>query len=144
MSTDCCINTEVPLSLSFDPLTFLTAACNAKAIEAGAITVSFVSPEKIVALNQQYLKRDYVTDIISFNLSTPPEPILGDIYICVRQATQNAQEFGQSLENEIKLLIVHGVLHLLGYADYTKTEQIEMRNQETQLLNLIHHGHPTI
>lgn len=144
MTLECTINDEVPLPPLFEPLPFLRAACAAKQITSGSISISFVSPEKIVELNQLYLKRDYVTDIISFNLSVPSEPIEGDIYICLEQAAKNAKEYNQTLEDELKLLIVHGVLHLLGYADYTEEEKLEMRHQENQLLTQIQHGYSSL
>ena len=98
---------------------------------------TFLTPEDIQAINKQYLNHDYPTDIISFNLSDEDEPIHGDIYICPRIAKKNALAYKSTFENEIKLLIVHGILHLLGYEDYTDAQKAKMDLEQTRIINSI-------
>ena len=91
--------------------------------------------ETIVSINQQYLDRGYATDIISFNLGDIENPI-GDIYIGYEVAKANAIQHQQTFEDEIKLLFVHGILHLLDYRDYTDTEKAIMYKEQERLLGL--------
>jgi len=91
-------------------------------------------------MNTQFLERSYSTDILTFNLGTIENPI-ADIYISVDQAQKNAKMFKQSLNEEIKLLIVHGILHILDYRDYTKKEKQVMEEEQTRLLQLASQDH---
>jgi len=79
-----------------------------------------VGKHKIKSLNREYLGRSGVTDVICFNLSEQDRidsegPLLGDIYICLTRAREQAKELGLPLEEELIRLAAHGVLHLLGY-----------------------------
>ena len=72
----------------------------------------------MITINKTHLERDYLTDIITFNLGSLSDPI-GDIYISPDKAMENAAQFKSSVTDEIKLLLVHGLLHILEYRDYT-------------------------
>ena len=74
---------------------------------------------------------------MTFNLEEKGDPITGDIYISTQTAQRNALIHKQSLNNEIKLLIVHGILHLLGYEDSTKKEKETMQKEEKRILSKI-------
>jgi len=81
------------------------------------ISVSLVDDAQIRALNKKYLKRDYTTDVLSFNMDEPVGDEayhLGDVVVNVDQAERQASEFGNDLEHELAELAEHGVLHLLG------------------------------
>ncbi len=107
--------------------------------EMGAATfsVAFVSDRKMQQLNKQFRDIDATTDVLSFPfLSEPPagerdSGFLGDIAISVEQAQRQAIENGLTLENEIKQLILHGLLHLCGY-DH-ETDSGEMNDREMEL-----------
>ncbi len=99
----------------------------------GVFEFTFVDNTTIRKLNHLYFKKKGTTDIISFNLGTETE-ILGDIYIAVDVAKQNAKRFGNTFDNEIKLLLAHGILHLLGYRDYSDEERHEMEWEQNRLL----------
>lgn len=80
------------------------------------ISLTFVGRSLIRRLNSEHLGHDYVTDVISFSLSEPDEAVLvGDIYVCVPRAAQQAAWYGASVDEELARLAAHGTLHLLGY-----------------------------
>jgi probable rRNA maturation factor len=96
----------------------------------------FCSDKRLLEINREYLKHDYYTDIISFTLSEPGQPINAEIYISVDRVRENALEFSSSLQMELHRVIFHGALHLCGYKDKTKQEAEKMRQLEEQCLGL--------
>jgi len=89
----------------------------------------------LLEINRQYLQHDYYTDIITFDLGATGK-IDGEIYISVERIKENAQSMQTSFKEELHRVIFHGVLHLCGYKDKLKKEQIEMRAAEDRLLHL--------
>ena len=81
----------------------------------GEVSLTLVGDDRIRALNRDYLGRDRVTDVISFDLHGPDEPLLADIYIGYPQALRQAAELGLSAHEELVRLAIHGTLHALGY-----------------------------
>jgi probable rRNA maturation factor len=98
----------------------------------GAVSYIFCSDTYLIELNQEYLKHDTLTDIITFPYAT--SPIEGDIFISVDRVRDNAQDFGTPFEQELRRVIIHGVLHLCGYGDKTKAEAAKMRQKEDAAL----------
>jgi rRNA maturation RNase YbeY len=96
----------------------------------------FCSDDYLLGINQQYLHHDFYTDIITFGLSEPGEPINAEIYISVDRVRENARELGNPLKNELHRVIFHGALHLCGYGDKKKKEEILMRTMEDKYLRL--------
>jgi probable rRNA maturation factor len=96
----------------------------------------FCSDEYLLEINKQYLKHDFYTDIITFGLSEPDEPINAEIYISVDRVRENAGQFKTSLKKEMHRVIFHGALHLCGYRDKKKEEGILMRKMEDKHLTL--------
>lgn len=94
----------------------------------------FMSDEALLALNREYLDHDYYTDILTFPYHAPGDPILSDIYISVDRVRDNAQELGISFEDELHRVMVHGLLHLLGYDDHSDADRAAMRRAEDQAL----------
>lgn len=133
MTPSITITEEVPHQAAFDISTFIASVLTEKHISSGTFAFNFVSEDTIVAVNRSHLKRDYVTDIISYNLGTIDEPD-ADIYICISQAKRNAKEFHNSYENELKLLIIHGILHVLDYKDYTTEDKAIMDKEQERIL----------
>ncbi len=133
MSLDVDISFQKPITLSFKPQTFAKKVAKLKGLSEGQIDITFVDAETILKINIDHLKHDYVTDIITFNLGDTTTPI-GDIYICIDQAVDNAKSFSNTVENEFRLLIIHGILHLLGYTDYTEEEKAIMDTEQTRIL----------
>ena len=102
----------------------------------GNINYIFCSDNYILDINRKYLNHDYFTDIITFNYCEG-NIISGDIFISVDTVTTNAKEYKQLFKNELNRVIIHGVLHLLGYNDKSETELFEMRQKEDFYLNLL-------
>ena len=100
------------------------------------LTYIFCSDEYLLEINKQYLKHDFYTDIITFGLSDPGEPISGEIYISIDRVRDNAVQFKTTLKKEIHRVIFHGALHLCGFRDKKKEEELLMRKMEEKYLTL--------
>lgn len=103
----------------------------------GELIYFFCSDEKLLEINRIYLRHDYFTDIITFNLSTTPQHIRGEIYVSIDRVGENAIELGKTIENELNRVIIHGVLHLMGYNDDTDEAKSTMRAKEDYCLSLL-------
>ena len=90
----------------------------------------FIEDEKMIELNSAYLEHHYTTDVLSFTLSERNERLEGEVYVNVAQAKRQAKEYSVSARNEIGRLVVHGVLHLLGYEDDTTKKKLRMSKRE--------------
>ena len=101
-----------------------------------ALNYIFCSDEYLLQINKQYLRHDFYTDIITFGLSEPDEPINAEIYISVDRVRENAGQFKTTLRKEMHRVIFHGALHLCGYRDKKKKEEILMRQMENKYLGL--------
>ncbi len=101
-----------------------------------SVNYIFCSDKKLLRVNRDYLKHDYYTDIITFDLSDTSASIVGEIYISVDRVKDNAEQLGVSFRSEIHRVIFHGALHLCGYADKSKTQIQEMRGLEDKYLRL--------
>ena len=100
--------------------------------KAGEIAFVFCSDEYLLKINQEYLKHDTYTDIITFDYSKGSKllPISGEILISIDRIKENALKFSNTQEQETQRIIIHGVLHLLGYSDKTKGKKLEMSLEE--------------
>lgn len=108
------------------------------------VSVTFVSEERIQALNAEYRGKDQPTDVISFALNDEVEGelvilddvpnMLGDIIISVSHIKQQAEDYGHSFERELGFLTVHGMLHLLGYDHMTDAEEKDMFSRQENIL----------
>ena len=94
----------------------------------------FCSDDYLLEINRHYLKHDYYTDIITFGLSDPGQPINAEIYISVDRVKENARTFKTSIKRELHRVIFHGALHLCGYKDKKSEEQQTMRKMEDKYL----------
>lgn len=102
----------------------------------GHLNYIFSTDEYLLKINQNYLQHDYYTDIITFDHSEKKGSISGDIYISVERIKENAFEQSLNFHDELKRVIIHGVLHLLGFNDQTPAEKGEMRKKEEACLSL--------
>ncbi len=96
----------------------------------------FCTDDYLLQINREYLKHDYYTDIITFDLSESKTTLIGDIYISIDRVKENAKALNTTLQNETNRVMFHGVLHLCGYKDKTKSETIIMREKEEEYLAL--------
>jgi len=94
----------------------------------------FCTDAQILAINKQYLKHDYYTDIMTFELSQKEMPIEGEVYISIDRVKDNAILLDETFYMELHRVIFHGTLHLCGYRDKSKKEIKEMREMEAKCL----------
>ncbi|MBN2664720.1 MAG: rRNA maturation RNase YbeY [Bacteroidales bacterium] len=93
----------------------------------------FMSDEELLQMNIKYLNHDYYTDVITFNYCED-DIISGDVYISVDRVKENALSLNQSFLQELYRVIIHGVLHLLGFEDHSIKEKLIMRDLENRSL----------
>lgn len=99
------------------------------------LNIIFCSDKYLLSINQQFLEHDYFTDIITFDLSeTKKGAITAEIYISYDRVKDNARQVKTTISKELHRVIFHGLLHLLGYKDKLKKDQIRMREMEDKLL----------
>jgi probable rRNA maturation factor len=114
-----------------------TLACCGKK-NSGEITVCVVDDKRIKALNLKFLRSNSATDVLSFNiLGGNSREILGDIAISAQTAIRNAKIFNVLPSDELLLYVIHGTLHLLGYKDRTKKEQVRMHKKQAYIYSQI-------
>lgn len=101
----------------------------------GEVNYIFCSDEYLLNINKQYLNHDYYTDVISFDYSEDGI-ISGDIFISVDTVKENAKEYEVEFDKELARVMVHGVLHFIGYKDKTDEDAKLMRQKENQYLPL--------
>jgi probable rRNA maturation factor len=97
----------------------------------------FQGDEEILKINIEALGHDYYTDIITFDYSEN-KSIEGEIYVSVDRVKDNALTYKTALQEELLRVIFHGVLHIVGYKDKTKTEKDKMRDMENKYIKLFH------
>ena len=100
----------------------------------GEVSIVLTDNEYIRELNRKYRSVDRATDVLAFPMD---EEILGDIVISVEKAKQQAPIYGESIENEVARLVIHGVLHLLGYDDSNREKSKTMHAREEEILKEI-------
>lgn len=101
----------------------------------GEINIVFTTDEYLREINMKYLSRDYYTDVITFDYSKEYE-ISGDIYISLERVEENASKYNEKKSDEILRVMLHGLLHLIGYKDHKKEEKLKMQRMENRYLDL--------
>ena len=112
--------------------------------DLGCINFIFCSDKYLRAINQKYLKKSYLTDVISFK-NTPPKTIVsnkinavfGDVFISVERVKENKITYKTIFAKELQRVMIHGVLHLIGYKDSTEKEKEMMTKKENNYINLL-------
>ena len=102
-----------------------------------SISVAIVDDRTMSSLHAAYLNDPATTDVLTFPLSGPDEPLEVDIAICLDEARRRAAERGHSVETELLLYVIHGLLHCTGYDDQTPTDADRMHREEDRLLGEI-------
>jgi probable rRNA maturation factor len=100
-----------------------------------SLPINFISSDEITIINQKYLKHNYSTDIITFNYSGNLNNLDGEIFISYEDAESNSTTYKNTLNEEISRLVIHGMLHLIGYDDIKEKDFKKMKKLENQLLN---------
>ena len=101
----------------------------------GAINIIFCSDNYILDVNMKYLQHDYFTDIITFDYCEK-DILSGDLFISIDSVRENAQFFGTEFVDELNRVMVHGLLHLIGYDDHKEEEIAVMRQKENYYLQM--------
>ena len=100
------------------------------------INYIFCSDAYLLEINKEHLQHDFLTDIITFDNSESPLKIEADIFISIERVMENAATFKQPFETELRRVIVHGLLHLMGYKDKSAKDKARMRSKEDAYLSL--------
>jgi rRNA maturation RNase YbeY len=107
----------------------------------GTINYIFCSDKEILKKNNEYLGHNYYTDIITFPY-TDNTKVSSDIFISIDTVKSNSEKFNQNFHDELNRVMVHGVLHLVGFDDKSKSDKIKMREEENKcliMLNTLHY-----
>ena len=130
------INVEMPNIVEAEVSAWVrsTAATYNKVV--GDINYIFVDDETILDINRRFIGHDYYTDHIGFDYSED-DALSGDIYISLDTVKTNAEKFGATFDEELRRVIIHGLLHLCGLRDKTDEERQQMQNAEDKALNAL-------
>ena len=114
---------------------WLKLAAESEIRRIGNISIVFCSDNYVLDINQKYLQHDYFTDIITFDYCDE-DRLSGDLFISVDSVRENSVEFGTDFKDELNRVIIHGLLHLVGYDDHTEKDIKLMRSKENYYLSL--------
>ena len=114
---------------------WLRLATESEIFRIGDISIIFCSDPYILDINQKYLQHDYYTDIITFDYCEG-DRLSGDLFISVDSVRENSIEYGTEFKDELNRVIIHGLLHLIGYDDHTEEDIKMMRSKENYYLSL--------
>jgi rRNA maturation RNase YbeY len=129
--------TQFKLVKKSDYSAWLSRVIQSESKSEGDINYIFCDDDFLLEINQQYLNHDTLTDIISFDYSVGNE-LHGDIFVSIQRVRENAAEFEVTFEEELKRVMVHGLLHYCGYKDKSEKDKIEMRLKEDEKIKLFH------
>jgi rRNA maturation RNase YbeY len=129
--------TQFKLPKKSDYKGWLSRVIQSESKSEGDINYIFCDDDFLLGINQQYLNHDTLTDIISFDYSVGNE-LRGDVFVSIQRVRENAAEFEVTFEEELKRVMVHGLLHYCGYKDKSENDKIEMRLKEDEKIKLFH------
>lgn len=115
---------------------WLCRVCKMHSRKLGRVNVIFCSDSYLLKINQKFLGHDYYTDVITFDYSEGSD-VSGDVFVSVDSVRKNAEIFNQTFDRELHRVIVHGILHILGFDDATETQISTMRCLEDEALLLL-------
>jgi probable rRNA maturation factor len=130
-------NTSFSLKNETDYSKWLTKVIESEQCVVGEIVYAFFNDNNLKTLNNKYLGHNYYTDVLSFNDSCEKR-INGNIAISVDRVKENAKTFGASFDHEMLRVMVHGLLHFMGYNDSNKEEKSEMTKKENEKIKMFH------
>ncbi len=128
---------EIPISES-DAILILEQIQAYQNCTYESVELVYVDEVEITRINKEYLEHDFVTDIITFRLDDGVNlsAIEGTIYCCAQRIKEQASEFDETVKDEFLRVMIHGLIHLLGYNDHTHEEKVEMTRLEDFFLNV--------
>jgi len=130
---------EVDFKLNLETLysDWITRIIDRENASLGNLSYIFCDDSYLLKINQEHLKHDTLTDIITFDY-TENSVISGDIFLSIDRIKENASQFEVAVDEEIHRVMSHGLLHLLGYNDKSSEEKDLMRNKENEMMELFH------
>ena len=117
--------------------TWLSSVIVSENKSEGEINYIFCDDEYLHQINVEYLNHDTLTDIISFDYTMGNE-ISGDVFVSVERVLDNSKDYNTSFEDELKRVLVHGVLHYCGYKDKSEEDEALMRSKEDEKIAMFH------
>ena len=114
---------------------WLKLAAESEIRRIGYMSIIFCSDNYVIDINQKYHQHDYFTDIITFDYCEG-DRLSGDLFISVDSVRENSVEFGTEFKDELNRVIIHGLLHLVGYDDHTEKDIKLMRSKDNYYLSL--------
>lgn len=139
--------TDEPLAINEDEVRRLASLALRDYKQNAELTIRFVRPEEITYLNSTYRKKDKPTNVLAFPSELPRElqlecPLLGDVVICPEVLLAESKELNKSLDAHWALILIHGILHLLGYDHIKDDDAIVMQAIEIELLAKLGYTNP--
>ena len=130
---------EIPFYYRGRSLTreWIKLTCNGENKIAGEINFIFCSDLYLATLNKRYLNHDTFTDILTFPGDKSANVISGDIFISIERVKENSAKFNQDFITELHRIMIHGVLHLIGFKDKRKSDKAMMTGKEDEYLRLL-------
>ena len=101
-----------------------------------SLNINFIDTDLMIKINTEYLNHKYDTDILTFNYSGDNSNLDGEIFISINEAIKNSVIFDVHLDSEIVRLVIHGILHLLGYDDVKASDRKKMKKEENKYTDL--------
>jgi rRNA maturation RNase YbeY len=114
---------------------WLKTVAAAEGRKVGELAFIFCSDDELLDINRRYLQHDYYTDVITFDYCNR-QTLSGDIFISIDTVRANAETYCQTFTDELRRVMLHGLLHLCGYLDGTQKEQKQMREKEDFYLSM--------
>ena len=103
----------------------------------GELYYYFCSDKKLLEINRERLGHDFYTDIVTFPLTDCETVLSSEFCLSLDRIKENAETFGRSYESEMHRVIIHGVLHLIGFDDHTEEDEKTMREKEEEALDIL-------
>ena len=114
----------------------LKKICKKENKKISFINCVFCSDNRLLEINKKYLNHTSLTDVVTFDFSTNKKNIEGDVYISIDRVKENAKKYKETFKKELLRIIIHGLLHLIGFLDKTKEEKKTMTLKENEYLSL--------
>ena len=131
------LDVEMPLVEPQRDKAWIEAVARAYDKSVGELYYYFCSDEKLLEINRERLGHDFYTDIVTFPLNDCETVLSSEFCISVDRIKENAETFGRTYESELHRVIIHGVLHLIGFDDHTYEDEQEMRGKEDEALKIL-------
>lgn len=116
---------------------WITDAAKAEDFRIGELSFIFCDDEYLLSVNKQFLDHDTYTDIVTFDHSEEEDRLAGDIFISIDRVRDNAATYGISEAEELRRVMIHGVLHLCGYLDKEPADKKQMTQMEDHYLDIL-------